>query len=327
MGDDLVDRFSREGAVLCILYVTVVGALLGVVGLLVEQMLPNGFPRRWLWCLLMPISVVLPGVYRMQHNWAITSSTASAGRSPMDHPAAGALSGMVDPALWARIEAWDPAINRIWGIASWTLLAWGVVSALRILLVLYASRARRGAIVDGVPVVVTETAGPATVGVLRSRVLVPRWVLALPALQRRYVLRHEEEHRRAHDAQLLFVASLALVLMPWNVAMWWQLRRLCLAVEMDCDARVVSALGDAHAYGNLLLKVAEAETRGLRLQPAFLGVGSLERRLRRLVAPTSLRRSQRFLLPALVLALLLLVVVMPHPILTHESHTHATAVR
>ena len=168
---------------------------------------------------------------------------------------------------------------------------------------------------------------PATVGVLRSRVIVPRWVLALPAMQRRYVLRHEEEHRRAHDAQLLFVASLALVLMPWNLAMWWQLRRLCLAVEMDCDTRVVSALGDAHAYGNLLLKVAEAETRGLRLQPAFLGVGSLERRLRRLVAPTSLGRSQRFLLPALALALLLLVVVMPHPILRHESHTHATAAR
>jgi hypothetical protein len=125
----------------------------------------------------------------------------------------------------------------------------------------------------------------------------------------------------------LFVASLALVLMPWNLAMWWQLQRLCLAVEMDCDTRVVSALGDAHAYGNLLLKVAEAETRGLRLQPALLGVGSLERRLRRLVAPTALGRSQRFLLPALALALLLLVVVMPHPILKPDSHTHATAVR
>ena len=312
---------------LCILYVTVVGALLGVVGLLVEQVLPDGFPRRWLWCLLMPISVALPGVYRMQHNWAITSSVASISQPVMEHPAGSVLAGMVDPALWTRVETWNPAINRVWGIASWTLLAWGLLSALRILLVLYASRARKGAIVDGVPVVVTDTAGPATVGVLRSRVLVPRWVLALPAMQRRYVLRHEEEHRRAHDAQLLFVASLALVLMPWNLAMWWQLRRLCLAVEMDCDSRVVSALGDAHAYGDLLLKVAEAETRGLRLQPAFLGVGSLERRLRQLVAPTSLRKSQRFLLPALALALLLLVVVMPHPILKPDSHTHAAAVR
>ena len=312
---------------LCILYVTVVGALLGVVGLLAERMLPTNFPRRWIWCLVMPISVALPGVYRMQHNWAITPSAPSLGQPAMNHMAGGTLADLVDPALWARVETWNPAINRVWGIASWTLLAWGLLSALRILLVLYASRARKGAIVDGVPVVVTDTAGPATVGVLRSRVIVPRWVLALPAMQRRYVLRHEEEHRRAHDAQLLFVASLALVLMPWNLAMWWQLRRLCLAVEMDCDTRVVSALGDAHAYGNLLLKVAEAETRGLRLQPAFLGVGSLERRLRRLVAPTSLGRSQRFLLPALALALLLLVVVMPHPIMRPESHTHATAAR
>lgn len=312
---------------LCILYVTAVGALLGVVGLLAERMLPAQFPRRWVWCLLMPVSVALPGMYRMRHNWALTSGATESGHPAMNHAAGDVLSGVIDPALWARVETWNPAINLVWRIASWTLLAWGVVSALRILLVLYASRARRGAVVDGVPVVITDTAGPATVGVLRSRVIVPRWVLALPAMQRRYVLRHEEEHRRAHDAQLLFVASLALVLMPWNLAMWWQLRRLCLAVEMDCDTRVVSALGDAHAYGDLLLKVAEAETRGLRLQPAFLGVGSLERRLGRLVAPTSLRKSQRYLLPALAAAILLLVVMMPHPILKPDSHTHASVIR
>jgi beta-lactamase regulating signal transducer with metallopeptidase domain len=155
--------------------------------------------------------------------------------------------------------------------------------------------------------------------------LVPRWVLGLPAVQRQYVLRHEKEHQRAHDAQLLFVASLTLILMPWNLAMWWQLRRLCLAVEMDCDNRVVNRLGDAHAYGSLLLKVAEASSRGPRLQPALLGgMGSLEHRLTALLAPTPLRQVQRFLLPAAVLALLFVVVVMPHPVLGRGPHAHAT---
>ncbi|HZD85671.1 MAG TPA: M56 family metallopeptidase, partial [Gemmatimonadaceae bacterium] len=175
---------------------------------------------------------------------------------------------------------------------------------------------------DGVSVVVTEAIGPATVGFFRSRVLVPRWVLALPGSQRQYVLRHEEEHRRAHDARLLFVASLPLILMPWNLAMWWQLRRLCLAVEMDCDNRVVSGLGDARAYGELLLKVALAGSRGPRLQPALLGgVGTLERRLTLLLAPTPLRQVQRFLLPALAVGLLAIVLLMPHPVLMHGSHS------
>ena len=235
---------------------------------------------------------------------------------------------ILDPAWWARVQSYDSAINRVWLPVSGLLLLWGLASAWRISRIVSLSRRSRSdangpAIVDGVPVVVTDLAGPATVGLWRSRVLVPRWVLALPGPQRQYVVRHEEEHRRAHDARLLFAASLPIILMPWNVAMWWQLRRLCLAVELDCDNRVVAALGDATAYGELLLKVAEAGSRGPRLQPAFLGgMGSLERRLTALLAPTPLRHLQRFLLPAFALGLLLVVLVMPHPVLGTGSHAH-----
>jgi beta-lactamase regulating signal transducer with metallopeptidase domain len=113
--------------------------------------------------------------------------------------------------------------------------------------------------------------------------------------------------------------------MPWNPAMWWQLRRLCLAVEMDCDNRVVAALGDPTAYGELLLKVAQAANRGPRLQPALLGgVGTLERRLIALLAPTPLRHVQKFLLPAAAIALLLVVLRMPHPVLGAGPHAHVT---
>jgi beta-lactamase regulating signal transducer with metallopeptidase domain len=119
------------------------------------------------------------------------------------------------------------------------------------------------------------------------------------------------------------LASLTLILTPWNLALWWQLRRLRLAVEMDCDNRVVSALGNAPAYGALLLRVAEATSRGPRLQPALLGgMGSLETRLRLLLAPEPLKHIQRLLLPALACVLLFIVLSMPHPVL--RSHAHAT---
>jgi beta-lactamase regulating signal transducer with metallopeptidase domain len=164
------------------------------------------------------------------------------------------------------------------------------------------------------------------VGFWNSQVLVPRWVLALPQSQRQYVLRHEDEHRARYDAQILFVASLPLIVVPWNLALWWQLRRLYLAVEIDCDNRVVNKLGNANAYGELLLKVAQAASRGPRLQPALLGgTGSLERRLTALLDPAPLRQIQRFLLPAFALGLLALVLMVPHPVLKRSPHSHAPA--
>jgi hypothetical protein len=255
----------------------------------------------------------------------------------LDHHAVAPPSGhglgavpvtMLDPRWWAHTASYNATINRVWLSASALLIVLGVANAWRVWRIISRSRRRRDlaggpTIVDGVPVVLTDSVGPATVGLWRTRVLVPRWVLALPGMQRQYVLHHEDEHRSAHDAHLLFVASLALILMPWNLALWWLLRRLRLAVEMDCDNRVVSALGNPIAYGELLLKVAQAASRGPRLQPALLGgVGMLEHRLTVLLAPTPLRHVQRFLLPALAIGLLLVVLSMPHPVLGRGARTH-----
>lgn len=294
---------------LCILYVNAVGFLLGLAALQVERALPQGFPRRWLWCIAIPMSLVIPAYYRMNH-------AAPVGRS--------------DAGLGAHVDALDPTINQVWHYASLVLLSWAVVSVCRVWYLVRSARGSaigRGAprVVDGVRVLVSDALGPATVGLLRSHVLLPRWVLALPETQRRYVVRHEEEHRRAHDGLLLFIASLLLIVAPWHLALWWQLRRLSLAVEMDCDDRVVRALGDAPAYGSLLLKVAEAGSRGPQLQPALLGgAGSLERRLTRLMSPAPLRLVQRLLLPVAAAVLLLIVLAVPHPVLA-PSHAHAPA--
>jgi bla regulator protein blaR1 len=313
---------------LCILYLIAMGFLFGAAGLLVERSLPARAARRWVWCAVIPLSLVVPGYYRWHHTVSVGETGGPAGIIPS-----------VD--LWARVESWNGALNQLWHLASWSLIVWGVIGVARVSWIVWQSRRHRGTpgtpvVVDGVTVLVTGSVGPATVGVLRSRVLVPRWVLALPAEQRRYVIRHEDEHRRAHDARLLFVASLALILVPWNLALWWQLRRLHLAIEMDCDARVVSALGDASAYGEMLLEIAQSAGRGPRLQPALLGgMGSLERRLTALLAPVPLRRAQKLLVPAAAIALVLLALSMPHPIVehaamapaAHAAHTTATGAR
>lgn len=305
---------------LCILYANIVGALVGVAALLVERALPVSWARRWLWCLVIPFSMFIVGYYRVHHNWAVSSALPRNSAATVSAP--GSLP-ILDLEWWMHTSSYDGLITRVWLTASALLIAWALVNAWRVWRIVRLSRRRadprQSALVDGIPIVVTDVVGPATVGLVRSDVLVPRWVLTLPAAQRQYVLRHEEEHRRAHDGIILFLASLPLVMAPWNLALWWYLRRLSLAVEIDCDKRVVGALGDAHAYGALLLRVAEAGSRGPRLQPAFLGIGMLERRLNQLLAPTPLRHLQRLFVPALAVALLALVLWMPHPIPGHTS--------
>ncbi|HEY4215770.1 MAG TPA: M56 family metallopeptidase [Gemmatimonadaceae bacterium] len=112
---------------------------------------------------------------------------------------------------------------------------------------------RRDVVLD-VPVFVSGRTGPALVGMISPAIVVPEWALAMETAQLALMLRHEQEHRRARDSQLLTLAHVALVVMPWNVALWWQIRRLRAAVELDCDARVLQHV-DVRSYGDLLLEV------------------------------------------------------------------------
>ena len=277
---------------LCILYVGLISTCLGLVGLLAEHALPARVARRWMWLGIICLAIVLPATYRVQHNTHIRNASVVSASSH------------------------DLLIGRWLVMSVWISLALAVAHAMRVGYLI--RRSRLGAtVIDGVSAVVTDGIGPATVGVVGARVMIPRWVLALPAMQRRYVLRHEEEHRNSHDTLLLFVASLAGVLLPWNLPIWWLLRRLRLAVEMDCDTRVVAALGDANAYGAMLLGVAEASSRGLSLQPALLGMGMLEQRITALVSPRSRTLAMRGLALSAAIALLVVVFMLPHPVAGH----------
>lgn len=130
-------------------------------------------------------------------------------------------------------------------------------------------------------VLVSASAGPAVVGVLHPEIVLPEWVLALEEERRRLVVEHEVEHLRAGDSPLLLASLLVLVLCPWNPALWWQVRRLRLAVEVDCDARVLRRRPDARNYGALLLEVGRMASRRQLLATAFSKPHSfLERRIR-----------------------------------------------
>lgn len=98
--------------------------------------------------------------------------------------------------------------------------------------------------------------GPLVIGLRRPEIVIPRWLLARPAEQQRLVVTHEAEHVRARDHLLLGFGWSAVIVAPWNPVLWYMLSRLRLAVELDCDARVIRRGALPHSYGSLLIDVA-----------------------------------------------------------------------
>jgi hypothetical protein len=86
---------------------------------------------------------------------------------------------------------------------------------------------------------------------------VPTWLTETPASHQAMVIAHEQAHLARHDPQVLTVALCLLVLMPWNLPLWWQLHRLRYAIEVDCDARVLERGLDTRQYGEMLIDVSQ----------------------------------------------------------------------
>jgi len=300
-------------ALLCISYFIAVSACLSAVGVLLEHTLPATAPRRWLWCVIIVMSAFLPPVLAAWHSSHVIALWGyELYRLPVSSHAMSEQS--LSHNLLDCNATYGSYFNWMWLISLGSLLVWGIANTRRVSRLARGGDKSRRTIVEGVQVTVTDSMGPATVGAWRSRVVLPQWVLALPGADRQYVVRHEEEHRAAHDTWVLCALAIVVSLFPWNLPLWWQLNRLRLAVEMDCDNRVVSALGNAGAYGELLFKVAEASTRAPRLQPAFLGAsGSLEARLKALLAPARRPTIERIVAPAVAIGLLAAMLSLPHP--------------
>ena len=140
--------------------------------------------------------------------------------------------------------------------------------------------------IDGRSVRLTADVGPAVVGLRSMELVLPDWILSFEESLRALVLRHEEEHRAARDQHLLIAARVAIALMPWNPALWFAARRLRLAIELDCDARVLHAHPSPQRYGMLLLTIAQRRGTVPALAPMLSEpTTQLERRILAMQSP------------------------------------------
>ena len=233
-----------------------------------------GRQTRWLWCAALAIASLWPvvaTVAALVFPDLRVSAAALPAISIVPHGAAllaRSPAGMID--LGSRV------VLLLWPLASLALAIRLVRSMLGVRRIRATAEPR---LLDGHVVLLTDDVGPATIGLRRPAVLVPRLVLALEQPLRALVLRHEQEHRAARDPSLLLAAAIAVVLFPWNAALWLIARRLHLALELDCDARVLDAGADPVRYGRLLLMIAQRQG-AIALTPTFATPPShLERRI------------------------------------------------
>lgn len=141
-------------------------------------------------------------------------------------------------------------------------LMWSLALAVSAVLVTRRRRNWTASVLDAVPVLISRDVGPAVVGVIKSQIVIPAWVVTLASSQRALILEHEQEHARARDPLLLAAGAVTIIAMPWNAALWYALRRLRLAVEADCDSRVLHTHPDLRAYSALLVDVTERNLSG-----------------------------------------------------------------
>lgn len=253
-------------------------------------------PTRWIWGVALVTTVALAAAAPFRGGSASMMDVALPVAVTTSTPAAPAtqahLSDRVAYALSAISHGIVTALARVASAARgtpavWLVVGWVVVSGAALLL-LVAVHARFGRLrrhwplarLAGSDVRVAPDVGPAVIGVTRPEIVVPSWLLQRTEREQTMVIAHEAEHVRGRDPIVLGLAWLLVALVPWNVAAWWMLSRLRLAVELDCDARVLRRGVAPRAYGSLLIDLAGRCSGFPAGAPALADTPShLERRL------------------------------------------------
>ena len=267
----------------------VIASVLGAGALLLEwTLMAYRRPARWVWIGALAAAVAFTLIAPATSRPIASTSGDSVSVGDVTPTPVGRLATFQERAygrldeLASRGARFDVPLVLAWLIAS--LLCGGtlLVAHRR----LHAERSGWPRIpFEGHLVLMSDDLGPAVVGLARPEIVVPSWVIHMDAESRRLIALHECEHVRAGDQRLLMLGVLAVVAMPWNPALWWQLRRLRLAVEIDCDRRALRTGASVRRYGDLLLALGTRPRRPLIPAAALGERGSmLVRRVRAFTA-------------------------------------------
>lgn len=324
-----------------VLYSLVFASLVGAAAAALDALFRLGrWPARGIWAAALCITVIGTALAPLRVSVRpLPPAPLSDVMTSTFAPAAPSLAERIAQpfAMVRRVaaDAADRALARIPAtrasrLERWLAEAWLAASVLMFALLAavhtHFSRRRRTwprATVDGTDVRLAPQTGPAVMGLVTPEIVVPAWLVSRAAGERQLVLDHEREHLRARDPLLLAGAYAAAALVPWHPAAWWMLARLRLAVELDCDARVLRRGVAPRSYGALLIDLATRHPAAAAGIPALgLTQTNLERRL---IAMTTHRRSSTYVRRAALgaTALIAFAIACDAPVPTSANAPHA----
>jgi hypothetical protein len=280
---------------LWIAYAMLIGALTALGAFAVDRAARLArIPTRWVWAAAIALAI---GLSMRPPEVDLPYAVPSFGYESSD-PAHHVPAATGD---WFAVARWRLAENarrldvarmlRLSSVSTigrfgdhYVIVAWTALSAMlafafilvHVRLRLARSRWPRAEL-HGAPVRLSGRVGPAAIGLLRSEIVVPTWLLTRSNAEQQMAVAHESSHKRARDPQLLGAAWIALILFPWNPALWLMVSRLRLAIEVDCDRRVLRGGVSPNAYGSLLVAVAELASP---LRPSALALADDSSHLR-----------------------------------------------
>jgi beta-lactamase regulating signal transducer with metallopeptidase domain len=277
------------------LYVLLTGSLLAVAALALDSVLRRTMlPTRWVWVASLTGMALLaviapreqqPFAARFDKIVVVPSATLEPSRK-----APGILAMMAEmretsaTSFRTALVSAERSGARLAGPLA---IAWAVATAallsMLVIVLRRANQARRRwprADVHGIQVRVAPAVGPAVIGLARPDIVVPGWLMQRSADEQQLVVMHEREHLAARDQLLPVGAWIVAALLPWHPAVWWSMSRLRLAIELDCDARVLHRGVQPRSYGTLLIEIA-GQCAGHRIGALALAdrPSHLERRL------------------------------------------------
>jgi BlaR1 peptidase M56 len=327
-----------------IAYALATGALVATLCWLLERLAQSArLPTRGIWIAGMGTMLVVGALAPVSRHVAPRLvPTGAATRAPAQRQVVGAATrtttSVAEPASAPMpIASWRDTLDArvAWlalSFARWDrtlLMAWALLTAFLAGVLTHAAfegrRLRHGLPVrevGGTACLITDVVGPCAVGARAPAILLPRWALDLDEALLGLVVRHEREHVASRDPLLLLVMLVAVVLVPWHLPLWWSWRRLRLAVEVDCDARVLRAFPDVRRYAQLLLLTGQrAPATPWASQPVVTVVAPLRphvsqlgRRIAAMTAPRTSRSPLRTTLLAVgSLATAALALALPLP--------------
>jgi beta-lactamase regulating signal transducer with metallopeptidase domain len=205
--------------------------------------------------------------------------------SPVSELVQIAADGGASPALdiaWTRADA-SPFIIAIWLL--------GVVISLMLLANgqrRFAARLGAPTLEKGVHVAASESIGPAVIGIVAPRIVVPADFNArYTELEQSLVIEHERAHIRAGDLQVNALAAFTQCVFWFNPLVYVARAALSIDQELACDERVMQRHGASRrAYAEAMLKAqfsADAAPLGCAWPP--VGAQPLKQRIAALGRP------------------------------------------